>query len=60
MLVAGAREHRVGAVEHEARGRPVVAEVLAQVLDRLARGLQLHARVEQALDDLEPTRSRYE
>ena len=52
--VVGAREHRVGAVEHEARGGPVVAEVFAQVVDRLARGLQLHARVEQALHDLEP------
>ena len=51
--VVGAHEHGVRAVEHEARGGPVVAEVFAQVLDRGARGLELHARVEQVLDHLE-------
>ncbi len=52
-LVAGLHEHGVAAVEHEVRGREVGAELLAQVLDRLARGLQRDVGVEQALDDLQ-------
>ena len=52
-LVAGLHEHGLAAVEHEVRGREVGAELRAQVLDRLARGLQRDVGVEQALDDLQ-------
>ncbi len=52
-LVAGLHEHGLAAVEHEMRRREIGAELLAQVFDRLARGLQRDVGVEQALDDLE-------
>src|SRR5437763_12189927 len=52
-VLARPDEHGVRAVEDQARRRPVVAEVAADVLDRLPGGLELHARVEQVLDDLE-------
>ena len=52
-VVAAAGEHRRRALDHEARRREVLTEVVAQVVDRLARGLQRQATVEQALDHLQ-------
>src|ERR1700730_13661945 len=52
-ILTGLCEHRVGAVEHEAGRRDLLSQVRPQVLDRLARGLERHARIEQALDHLE-------
>src|SRR5690349_723712 len=52
-ILAGLCEHRVGAVQHQARGRDLRAHVRTEVLDRLAGRLQRDARVEKALDDLE-------
>src|SRR5262249_29275114 len=52
-VLARADEHRVRAVENEARRCPIVAEVATDVLDRPPCRLQLHARVEEVLDHLE-------
>ena len=52
-LIAGLHEHGGATVEHEVRGREIGAELLAEVFDRLARGLQRDVGVEQALDDLQ-------
>src|SRR5258708_23773032 len=51
-LIAADREHRLRAAEREARRREVFTEVVAQVRDPLACGLQRGAGVEEALDDL--------
>ena len=49
-LVAVA-QHHVVAADHEVGRGDVGVDVLAQVLERLAHGLELDAGVEQALDD---------
>ena len=52
-VLAGPHQHRAGAVEHERRRREVLAEVVAEVLDRLARGLEREPGIQQALDHLQ-------